>query len=155
MITLTNKPVEAVALSDQETEMARASGQAIAEFVNGDECVQLTLSRESGEQIQAKVPARALHLLAYLLEEMAKGNPITLLPLHAELSTIQAAELLRVSRPYLVKLLEGGKIPFRLVGAHRRVRYADLLAYMEEEKKRRKEVLKELMDEQERLGLYE
>jgi len=155
MITLTDKSAEAVALSRQEAEMARESGQAIANFVNNDECVQLTLSRETGEQIEAKVPTRAIHLLACILEEMAKGNPVTLIPRQAELSTIQAAALMQVSRPYFVKLLEEGKIPFRLVGAHRRVRYEDLLAYMEEEKKRRKEVLKELMEEQERLGLYE
>jgi excisionase family DNA binding protein len=155
MITLTEKPIESVALSSQETEMARQSGQAIANFANGDECLQLTISRATGEQIEAKVPARAVHLLAYILEEMAKGNPVTLVPKHAELSTIQAAELMRVSRPYFVKLLEEGKIPFRLVGAHRRVRYDDLLEYMEQEKKARKEVLKELIAEQERLGLYE
>jgi excisionase family DNA binding protein len=93
--------------------------------------------------------------LATILEEMAKGNPVTLIPRQAELSTIQAAALMRVSRPYLVKLLDEGKIPFRLVGAHRRVRCEDLLAYMEEERKSRKEVLKELIEEQERLGLNE
>ncbi len=62
---------------------------------------------------------------------------------------------MRVSRPYLVKLLEAGQIPFRLVGAHRRVRYDDVVAYLENEKRRRKEVLTEMMAEQERLGLYE
>lgn len=155
MITLTEKPIEAVTLSTQETEMARVSGQALADFVQKDECLRLTLARDTGEQIEATVPARAIHLLAYILEEMAKGNPITLIPLRAELSTIQAAEIMRVSRPYLVKLLEGGKIPFRLVGAHRRIRYEDLLEYLEKEKMARKEILKELVAEQENLGLYE
>lgn len=155
MITLTDKPIEAVELSRQETEMARESGQAIANFANGEESLQLTLSRETGERMEAKIPARAIHLLAYILEEMAKGNPVTLIPRHAELSTIQAAEAMRVSRPYLTKLLEEGKIPFRLVGTHRRIRFDDLLAYMEAEKNRRKETLKELIAEQERLGLYE
>lgn len=155
MTALTDKPTKAAALSSQEAEIARESGQAIANFAHGDECLHLTLSRETGEQIEAKVPVQAIHLLASLLEEMGKGNLVTLVPKHAELSTIQAAELMRVSRPYLVKLLEEGKIPFRLVGTHRRVRCADLLVYMAEEKKRRKEVLKALMAEQERLGLYE
>lgn len=155
MITLTEKPMEAVELSRQETEMARESGQAIADFANGEESLQLTLSRETGERMEAKVPARAIHLLAYILEEMAKGNPVTLIPRHAELSTIQAAETMRVSRPYLTKLLEEGKIPFRLVGTHRRIRFDDLLAYIEAEKNRRKEAIKELIAEQERLGLYE
>jgi len=155
MITITEKPIEAVEPSSHETEMARQSGQAIANFVSGDECLYLTVSRETGEQIQAKVPARAVHILADILEEMAKGNPITLIPKHAELPTIQAAELMRVSRPYLVKLLEEEIIPFRLVGAYRRVRYDDLLEYIERGKKARKEALKELIAEQERLGLYD
>jgi len=155
MITHADKPIEAVALSSREAEMARETSQNIANFVNGDECIQITLTRDSGEHMEAKVPARALHLLAHILEGMAEGNPITLIPLHAELSTHQAAEIMRVSRPYLIKLLEGGKMPFRKVGAHRRVRYDDLLAYIEQEKKARKEVLKELIAEQERLGLYE
>lgn len=155
MITLTEKPVESVELSTQETEIARVSGRAIANFANGDSYLQLTLARDTGEQIETKVPARAIHLLAHILEEIAKGNPVTLIPMHAELSTIQAAEIMRVSRPHLVKLLKAGEIPFRLVGSHRRVRYDDLLAYMEAEKKRRQEALIELMAEQERLGLYE
>ena len=135
--------------------IARASSEAIAGFTHGDECIDVTLARDSGERIQAKVPAQALRLLASILNEMAKGNPITLIPVHAELSTHQAAHIMRVSRPYLIKLLEEGKMPFRKVGAHRRVRYEDLLAYLEREKKARKEVLKELIAEQERLGLYE
>ncbi len=155
MPTLANKSVETVPLSEKETEMARESGQTIAEFVNGEECLRLTLARDTGEHIETKIPARALHLLAHILDEMAQGNSVTLIPLYAELSTHQAAAVMHVSRPYLIKLLEGGKIPYRKVGAHRRVRYDDLLAYMEQEQKARKVALKELIAEQERLGLYE
>ena len=75
-------------------------------------------------------------------------------PKHAELSIIQAAELMRISSSHLIKLLEEGKIHFHFIGEQRRVRYEDLLEYMEEEKQRRREVLKELIREQEQLGLY-
>src|SRR5438270_6630401 len=86
----------------------------------------------SGEEIEAKLPAAALRVLAAALAQMAEGHPVTLVPLQAELSTQQAAELMGVSRPYFVKLLEQGPIPFRKVGEQRRVRYWDLVYYLEE-----------------------
>jgi len=146
---------EPVALSEQETQLARQSGHAIASFVNGDPFLHLTLTRGDGESVQAEVPTVALRLLAHVLEEMARGNPITLIPRHAELTTHQAADLLRVSRPYLIKLLDGGQIPHRKVGAHRRVRYDDLVAYQEREKAARHRALDEMTAEAQRLGLYE
>lgn len=155
MISPTDKPVDSAMLSNPETEVARAAAEAIARFADGDECFRLTLTKAQGEQMETNVPAQAVYLLASLLKEIGKGNAVTLVPMHTEFSTIQAAELMRVSRPYFVKLLEAGKIPYRLVGAHRRVRYADLLAYMEQEKQARKAALKEMIAEQERLGLYE
>ena len=146
---------ELVTLSEQETQLARQSGHAIAGFVNGDPFLRLTLTRSDGESMQAEVPTVALRLLAHVLEEMARGNPVTLIPRHAELTTHQAADLLRVSRPYLIKLLDGGQIPHRKVGAHRRVRYEDLIAYQEREKAARHRALDEMAAEAQRLGLYE
>ena len=146
---------EPVTLSEQETQLARQSGHAIAGFVNGDPFLRLTLTRGDGESVQAEVPTVALRLLAHVLEEMARGNPVTLIPRHAELTTHQAADLLRVSRPYLIKLLDGGQIPHRKVGAHRRVRYEDLVAYQEQEKAARHRALDEMTAEAQRLGLYE
>lgn len=81
-----------------------------------------------GEEALA-LPREAVSLLAFILAQAAEGRGVSVVPSHAELTTQQAADMLNVSRPYVVTLLEGGEIPFRLVGRHRRIQYEDLEAY--------------------------
>jgi excisionase family DNA binding protein len=84
---------------------------------------------------------------------MAHGNGVALTPLHAELTTRQAADLLQVSRTHLVQLLDEGRIPYRKVGAHRRVRARDILDYRRETESRRHKALDELTAVDQDLGL--
>jgi excisionase family DNA binding protein len=132
----------------------RRTGDEIKEFVRSTEKLALTLTHPDGRRLEATVPAAALHVLAQVLGEMASGQPVTLLPQEAELSTHQAAALLGVSRPYLIKQLEAGRIPFRRVGSHRRIRYHDLRAYQEQEREARHRGLDELVALSEEMGLY-
>lgn len=86
---------------------------------------------------------------------MADGQPVTLVPLQAELSTQQAAELIGVSRPSFVKLLEQGRLPFRKVGEQRRVRYRDVLRYIDPYRQQALAAVTELSAEPQELGIYE
>ena len=87
------------------------------------------------------LPRHALALLRDLLAQMAQGNAVTIMPTHAEITTQEAANILNVSRPHLVKLLEEGVIPFARVGTHRRIRLHDLLAYKAERDRRSEDAL--------------
>jgi excisionase family DNA binding protein len=106
-----------------------------------------------GRSVSVTVPREAFELFLEVLGQMANGNAVTIMPVHAELTTQQAADLLNVSRPFFVGLLDEGKIPFRLVGAHRRVRVADLVEYKQKDEAHRKAVLDELTAEAEKHGL--
>ncbi|MCB0307754.1 MAG: excisionase family DNA-binding protein [Bdellovibrionales bacterium] len=102
---------------------------------------------------EVKIPFAAYQLLINLLSEMARGNAVTLMPIHAELTTQEAANLMNVSRPFLIQLLEKGEVPFRKVGSHRRILAKDLFEYKKGIDIKRSETLDELTADAQKLGL--
>ncbi len=110
------------------------------------------LVSSSGDEIE--LPESVLHLLRQLVHDLAQGNTVMIVPGHRELTTQEAADLLNVSRQYLVEVLKAGDIPFTLVGTHRRVRFNDLMEYKNKRDAERREGLSLLTKKSQQLGLY-
>ena len=134
--------------SVRDAALADRAGRALDALIGGTQPV----SARFGDQT-VDLPAPALRLLREILDWMAQGKGIALTPLHAELTTRQAAELLQVSRTHLVQLLDAGRIPCRKVGSHRRLRAEDILAWRRETELRRREALDGLTARDQKLGL--
>jgi excisionase family DNA binding protein len=92
-------------------------------------------------------------LLVDILAELADGNAVKVVPVHAELTTQEAADMLNVSRPHLVKLLEDGVLPFHRTGKHRRVRFADLMQYKDVRDRASEEAMAELARQAQESGM--
>lgn len=98
----------------------------------------------AGDEARIQIPGRAFEHLRKILQSMAEGKTVSLIDNEQELTTQEAADILNISRPYLVKLLESGEIPFSKVGKHRRVRFEDLNAYKKKRQRKRQRHLREL-----------
>lgn len=140
--------------SRQEQNIARESLCHIQAATRGGESSSLIFqTQESGKSFTVTIPHKAVELLATILSNMAQGKATSVVTNDAELSTQQAADLLGVSRPHVVKLLEDGSIPFKKVGSHRRVLLEDLLKYEADLKQKQNEKLEFLTQQAQELGL--
>ncbi|CAI2799254.1 MULTISPECIES: helix-turn-helix domain-containing protein [Pseudomonas] len=99
------------------------------------------------------LPTSALRLLVDILGELAIGNAVKVVPVHAELTSQEAADLLNVSRPHLVKMLEEGAIPFTKTGRHRRIRFSDLMAFKQRRDEESQEAMEALAQQAQELGM--
>src|SRR5438094_845263 len=130
MATLLSEFPDAVTPTPADARMAQESSRRLAKLLGArKKNVRFRIQPDGEPEESIAIPLPAFRLLAEILAEMAKGNAVTLIPIHAELTTQQAADLLNVSRPYLIDLLEKGQVAHRKVGTHRRVLFQDLMAY--------------------------
>lgn len=130
------------ALSDRAAQAADTLEQFLERH---PEASAASLSMSMGEEETTfDVPVGVLWLLARMLAETASGNAVAVSPVDAELTTQQAADLLNVSRPYLVKLLDERRIPFRRVGNRRRILLADVMTFKYDDESERRAIAAEL-----------
>lgn len=154
MIDTTFDPTEPVAPSEADAMLARESARRLAPRLTATSgALELSVVDPEGKSEAVTIPTAAFRLLVTILAEMAAGHAVRLIPQQAELTTQEAAELLNVSRPYLVRLLDDGKIPFHRVGTHRRVLFKDVMAYKSEHRRARKATLDRLSKLDQDLGL--
>lgn len=132
--------------SAQDAAIARVSGQLLSRYARQKRALTLRVT-DADQDRPIELPAGAVALLMDILEAMAAGRGVTLMPENAELTTVQAAEMLNVSRPFLIKLLDEGAIPHRKVGKHRRIRMEDVMAYKAAIDRDREAVLDQLVAE--------
>lgn len=113
-----------------EAVLARNSSKTLSTYLKTRaKTQQIKIIDDQGTGDQIIVPVSALRLLVDVLTEIGEGNAVSITPIHAELTSQEAADVLHVSRPFLVQLLEQGAIPFHKTGTHRRVRYQDVIEY--------------------------
>jgi excisionase family DNA binding protein len=138
--------------SDEEAALAKQTKQMLA----GHRSSRLPLDLRAmnlDHKPTVKIPPAATRLLIQILDEMSRGNAVKLIPVRAELSTQEAAGLLNVSRPTLIRWLNEGKIQFRKVGSHRRVRLESAISYKRQLDGERMAALAELSAYDQKLGL--
>ena len=138
----------------EEQRAALESYEALASSIEQLHTEMPEIEIEETEE-KIRIPLSALRLLAKILKEISRGNPISIVPIATEMTTQAAAELLGCSRPHFVRLLEEGKIPYTKVGKHRRIKYEDVVIFKKEMKAKQRNKIRELMQLDEESGLYD
>ena len=140
--------------SEEDIALARETGRALSTvLLTRSDSQQIDFHDEKGAVHTVRVPTSALRLLLEVLTEIGQGNAVSIIPIHAELTTQEAADVLNVSRPFLVQLLEKGDMPFHKIGTHRRVRYQDVIDYKKRIDAERRKALDELAAEAQETGM--
>ncbi len=129
--------------TETDATLARETSRLLAPRMRSKTPLRLRIGDSTKEETM-QLPASAVKMLVRILEEMARGNAVTLIPVHAELTTQEAADMLNISRPSLIQLLDEGKIEYRKVGTHRRVRFEALMQYKRRANAERRAALDEL-----------
>lgn len=138
--------------TEADTQLAADASRFLAAV--GGPGTGLSLGVEAGGRTgTVPIPASLFRLLSSLLTHVAKGDAVTVVPSHAELTTQEAADILNVSRPFVIQLVETQQLPYRKVGTHRRIRFADVMEYKRRNEAARLKVLDELAADAQELDM--
>ncbi|MCE2681247.1 MAG: helix-turn-helix domain-containing protein [Burkholderiales bacterium] len=147
------REVSAPPLNAKDKEMVRVAQRCIMASLDHSRAAVITLTTDTGEHPTVEVPPAALKLIGQLLGAMSEGRPVVLIPTEQEFTTVEAANFLNVSRPFVIKELESGRLPHRKVGSHRRIALEDLMEYAQKMRAQQAKALDRLADNARELGL--
>lgn len=138
-----------------ESELAQRSQRELAAYLSTKlQTQRISIVGEDDKTHIIELPTSAMTMLVEVLGELAAGNAVQIVPVHAELTTQEAANILNVSRPHMVKILEEGKLPFHKIGRHRRVLFADLMEYKKRRENESLNAMQALADQAQDTGMY-
>lgn len=140
-------------LNSEDKEMMRAAQRCIMASLDHSRAVSITLTTDTGETPTVAVPPAALKLIGHLLGAMSDGRTVMLVPAEQEFTTVEAANFLNVSRPFVIKEIESGRLPHRKVGSHRRVAFDDLISYAQKMREQQAGALERMAYNARELGL--
>jgi len=155
-MTVSIKKSDPVLPKNRDINLAEIASTQLGVFLShdGKKDVQFSLRRSNGrDTTEFLLTPTIVDLIFRTIIHIAKGDAVTIVPFHAELTTQEAASFLQISRPYLIKLLEKGALPFRKVGRHRRILFEDIVKYKEKSKEKSRKALDELTKESQELDL--
>ncbi|WP_291851685.1 helix-turn-helix domain-containing protein [Accumulibacter sp.] len=140
-------------LDEHDAALAQAAQRCLMAALDHSRAATVRLVADGQDMPSVELPPKALRLVADMLGMMAQRQPVVLLPQKMELSTQDAAAFLNVSRPFVVKQIDEGRLPCRKVGRHRRILFDDLLAYQQALHEQTEAALQALADQAQALGL--
>ena len=152
---MAGKPIASIDPEDVDAEVAGRAARRISDYLSSHPEEDLIEALgQVGDDDALVIPRPTAIMLAQVLGLLEKGHGVQIIPKDAELTTQQAADVLNVSRPYVIGLLESGQIPFRKVGRHRRITFEALMEYKRQDDLTRRAAADDLADLSEELGLY-
>ena len=143
--------------SKEEVELAKAAQRCIVSALDHSRAVNIAIVEDGVERLEGspilKLPPKVLRLFADMLGSLAQGHAVAIMPKELYVSTQEAAMFLNISRPYLVRMLDEGKLPYHKVGTHRRIKFEDVVAYKDQRRQASQAALQELVDQAQELNM--
>lgn len=151
---MTKTDIRPVTISPEQTDSANQALRQVRSYLEAHrDHREITVTVADGEPESLTLPREAVELLAGMLAHLGAGRGVSVVPADAELTTQQAADILNVSRPFLVGLLNAGEIEYRNVGTHRRIKASSLIEYKQQDDRRRRGAADELTQLGQEMGL--